>query len=161
MPGTGEHQVFVFGPEQVKVEMIFAASDAVLTDGKSPLPKFSGGFDFNVTYKKVMLSTQFSFKGGNYIYNLKKRDLLSGADGARQAQDVEALDYWQEPGDITDIPRLGAPVEAVTSDRFLEKGDFLRLRNVRLSYSLPIDLIEKLKRKTNRISCPLHMVFLA
>ncbi len=120
-------------------------SDAKILSGKSALPTYFGGFDLNLGYGGFNLITQFAFKGGNYIYNQRKLDLLGGADAARGQQSVEALDYWTTAGDVTEVPRLDAQVEASTSTRFLEKGDFMRLRNVRLSYDLPSDLVRKMK----------------
>ncbi|MFT6808677.1 MAG: TonB-linked SusC/RagA family outer membrane protein [Saprospiraceae bacterium] len=122
-------------------------SDAVILSGKSAIPTFSGGFDVNMGYKGISLQTAFSFKGGNYIYNQRKFNLLSGADGARSQQDVEALDYWKNPGDVTEIPRPDAQAEVSTSTRFLEKGDYIRLRNVKLSYALPTSILEKIHVK--------------
>ncbi|WP_235292078.1 SusC/RagA family TonB-linked outer membrane protein [Portibacter lacus] len=124
-----------------------AASDAKILEGKSALPKFWGGFDINAGYKGLQLMTTFSYKGGNYIYNQRRLDLASGLDGARSQQDVEALDYWKQPGDITDIPRPDVPVEPSSSTRFLEKGDYIRLRNVRLSYSLPSKVANAMRMK--------------
>ena len=121
------------------------ASDAKLLTDKSALPTYSGGVNFTFGFKGLSLRTDFSFKGGNWIYNGKKADLLNGANGARSQQSVEALDFWQNPGDVTDIPRLDAEVEASTSTRFLEKGDYIRLRNVQLSYALPNNLVSRAK----------------
>lgn len=121
------------------------ASDAQIMSGKSALPTYWGGFDINMGYKGLQLTTQFAFKGGNYIYNLRRRNLLGGFDDARTQQSVEALDYWQQPGDITEIPRLGAEVEPTDSDRFLERGDFIRLRNIQLRYELPQGITSKLR----------------
>lgn len=122
-------------------------SDSKILSGKSALPTFFGGFDINLGYKALNLTTQFAFKGGNYIYNQRRLDLLGGADAARGQQSVEALDYWRNPGDVTDVPRLNAEVEASSSTRFLEKGDYVRLRNVRLSYELPSSITERVKMK--------------
>ncbi len=139
-PATGDLLYFNAEGEEVTNP---TASDAVILSGKSALPRFSGGFDFNMGYKNLNLTSTFSFKGGNWVYNQRKLDLLSGLDGARSIQSVEALDYWKSPGDVTEIPRPDVEVEASSSTRFLEKGDFARLRNVKLSYSLPYNLVDK------------------
>ena len=47
---------------------------------------------------------------------------------------------WQQEGDQTDIPRLvnGDPNNnRRDSDRFVEDGDYIRLKTVTLSYNLP------------------------
>ena len=38
-------------------------------------------------------------------------------------------------------------MEPTDSDRFLEKGDFIRLRNLRLGYTLPQSITNKIKTK--------------
>jgi len=83
----------------------------------------------------------------SYIYNDRRRVLTNGLSGARRNQSVEALNYWQQPGDVTDIPRPDVEVEPTDSDRFLEKGDFIRLRNLRLGYTLPQSITNKIKTK--------------
>jgi hypothetical protein len=60
------------------------------------------------------------------------------------------LREWQQPGDITDIPSAFSDLHAETS-RFVEKTDYLRLRNVMLSYSLPKSLLEKWKLRNIRV----------
>ena len=61
---------------------------------------------------------------------------------------TEILDRWEKPGQQTNIPRL------VTGDRYsfggsvpisehVERGDFLRLQNVTLAYTLPRKLLNK------------------
>ena len=64
--------------------------------------------DNMIAQKKAKAVSSFAFKGGNYIYNQRRRDLIGGINDANGQQSVEALDYWQEPGDVTDIPRIGA-----------------------------------------------------
>jgi hypothetical protein len=53
-------------------------------------------------------------------------------------QGVEVLRRFQNPGDITDIPRFrfGANLNNTISTRFIEDASFLRLRNVTLGYSV-------------------------
>jgi len=121
------------------------ASDSKILSGKSALPKYWGGFNIGLGFKGVSLNTDFAFKGGNYIYNLKRYWLQRGNEGARSNVSVEAANYWQNAGDQTDIPRPDVEIEPTESTRFLEKGDYLRLRNVQLSYSLPTSLLSKIK----------------
>jgi hypothetical protein len=48
------------------------------------------------------------------------------------------LNRWQKPGDITNVPKLvygSTNQSANASTRFLYKGDFIRLRNVQISYT--------------------------
>jgi hypothetical protein len=55
-------------------------------------------------------------------------------------------DRWTTPGQQTNVPKpyIGDNTANITSTRFMEKGDFLRLRQVRLSYVLPKSISEKI-----------------
>ncbi|MDX5422141.1 MAG: hypothetical protein LPK14_07805 [Hymenobacteraceae bacterium] len=47
------------------------------------------------------------------------------------------LTEWRKPGDVTQIPRWDATWYNDATTRMVEAGDFLRLRNVNVSYALP------------------------
>jgi hypothetical protein len=52
------------------------------------------------------------------------------------------MNRWQKPGDITMVPqaRLGDGNGTQNSTRYLEKANFIRLRNISLGYSLDKNL---------------------
>jgi hypothetical protein len=60
------------------------------------------------------------------------------------------LREWQHPGDITDIPSPFNDFQDGTT-RFLEKGDFLRFRNIMISYTFPQSLIGRWKISNLRV----------
>jgi hypothetical protein len=104
----------------------------------SSLPKLTGGFGFTFYYGDWRLSTQFTYRVGNKILNLARLDSEAMISNDNQS---EAVNYrWRKEGDNTTIPRAlyGADSNRNTliSDRFLEKGDYLRLNYMQLSYSL-------------------------
>ncbi len=123
--------------------------------GKSTIADLEGGFFSNITYKGFGLRTDFVFKSGNWINNIvKARATFDGAD-INHNKTVDAFNYWQAPGDTDVAP---SPMFAIQdrdtyygSDRWLEKGDYIRLRNVTLSYSFPSKTLEKTPIKTLRI----------
>ena len=56
------------------------------------------------------------------------------------------MNRWQQEGDITDVPRLSNdfdPNVNSTSTRFLTKANYLVLNNIRLGYTFPAPLIER------------------
>jgi hypothetical protein len=57
-------------------------------------------------------------------------------------QTAEVLTRWREPGDITDIPRAGQNSGANLnfSTWYVEKNDYLKVKNVSIGYNLPINL---------------------
>jgi TonB-linked SusC/RagA family outer membrane protein len=114
----------------------------VFLSGKSPYARFDGGVNSSMTYKGFELSANFYYRGGNYIFNTVEQQLLSDGTGAVSNQRVDAWNYWKQPGDVDVLPDPTAnnPFRAEAngdSDRYLQKGDYIRLRNLQFSYSLP------------------------
>ena len=105
------------------------------------LPNWTGGFSTRANYKGFDFRAQLNFKAGYSVYNDTKSFLMTYANFGLHE---DALDRWQEPGDQTDVPRavFGDAADNSTreSTRFLESGNYLRLRNVTLGYTLPQDL---------------------
>ncbi len=107
----------------------------------SPEPVFIGGFNTNVAYKGFQLGAFFEFKGGNHVMLIEKRYLES--DGAQMSnnQVTTALNYWKKPGDtgVNPKPIAGNSTNSnsFSSTRFLQRGDYLRVKDITLSYNFP------------------------
>ena len=118
-------------------------------------PKFFGGFTNNITYKGFDASLFFSFQYGNKIYNHNR--FFGEGGGARDAARVifaSNLARWQQPGDITDVPRPdGVNVNNYRDggSRWLEDGSFLRLRSLNIGYTLPSEVVHRLRLETLRV----------
>ena len=106
----------------------------------SPEPKFTGGFNTTLNYKGLQLAAFFEFMGGNYVWNVNEYAYINndGSDMTKN-QKASALNYWKKPGDTGCNPK---PVAGNTSnsdygisDRWLERGDYCRLKDITLSYS--------------------------
>src|SRR5690606_16064853 len=54
---------------------------------------------------------------------------------------VDELKRWQNPGDVTDVPKMDPSNNdhAQLSTRFLYSGDYVRLRNLTIGYSFNPD----------------------
>ncbi len=124
----------------------------------SGLPTYFGGFNNEFTYKGFTFSFMFYFSGGNKIFNQSRYAYENYGAFAPNVTipygnyNTRSLNYWRQPGDITDIPRpsharLGEEGAQSTrfSTQYMEDGDFLRLRNVRLSYKFNQPVVERLK----------------
>ena len=58
----------------------------------------------------------------------------------------DQLNSWKKPGDVTDVPKIiygGNKSSYNHSTRYLYKGNYIRLRDAQLSYSLPKSVISK------------------
>lgn len=115
--------------------------------GKSAIADTEGGFFSNISYKGFGLRTDFVFKYGNWINNIVRSQRESDGINIADNQSVGAFNYWKNPGDTGVLP---SPVYAAgdatimdNSDRFLEKGDYIRMRNITFSYTFPSQSLEK------------------
>jgi TonB-linked SusC/RagA family outer membrane protein len=119
----------------------------------SAQPDFIAGMTNNVSYKSFDLSVILQCTYGNEILNLSNTSLLDGGQSLQNNQIRKALDRWQKPGDITDVPRYeqGNTYNNYHSSRFIEDGSFLRVKNVTLGYNVPNKWTSKYYISTARV----------
>ena len=112
-----------------------SASDAQYQD-KSGYPTFFGGFNNTFSYKGFDLSIFLQYSGGNYVYNGTRAALLTTFFGNNLE---EVKNRWTPENKNTDIPKLFLADATITqaSTRWLEKGDFVRAREISLGYTFP------------------------
>lgn len=122
------------------------SADRRLT-GKSRYAKFTGGFGFNFQHKGWFLDTLFSFQQGGYIYdNLYSWVMNPNYAGNNINVSSALLDAWTPQNTGTDVPAIRAVNSSLggSSDRFLYKSDFIRLKNISLGYSFTKEQLGKL-----------------
>ena len=144
-PQTGD--ALYFKKDGKTTTNIYDPEDRVLI-GPSDPPNF-GGFSSSWNYKGVALDVLFSYAFGGYTYN---NDRLNVENPIYWYSNLSAdlLREWQQPGQQTDIPSSFNELHAETT-RFIEKTNYLRLRNVMLSYTLPANLLNRIKIRNVRV----------
>jgi TonB-linked SusC/RagA family outer membrane protein len=115
-------------------------------------PKFIGGFGTNLKYKNLGFSAAFHYRLGFDIVNGVAINTQGMLDRNNQSKAV--LNRWRVQGQNFEgmLPRayMDHPASNLGSDRYVEKGDFLRLSNVKLTYQLNRNLCRKIGvRKLN------------
>lgn len=129
-PNTGDA---LFYKLDGSITNVYSAGDAQLLGGKSTLPSSYGGFGTTFSYKGFDLNADFSWQAGAYTYNQMYVNLLTSSRSQFNMA-TDALDYWKQPGDQASLPKpTVAGLRA--SDAFLEKTDFIRLRNLEIGYT--------------------------
>ncbi|HEY6504051.1 MAG TPA: TonB-dependent receptor [Chitinophagaceae bacterium] len=120
----------------------------------NPWPEFTGGFSNTFSYKGFELGILFTGSYGNDIYNfiaaqnsnpnnvnLSRNFLVDAMNYAKLTTDGSGNIVLSNPG--TSIPRItNNPVSSdnnygKTTNRFVEDGSYLRLKNISLSYNVP------------------------
>ena len=129
---------------------------------RAAIPKWFGGWNNTFTYGNVDLNVQINYAGGNYIYNGSKAGLR---DQRFWNNHTDVLDRWSESNTDGTIPRVvfGDNVSngsALPISENVEKGDFLRIRNITLGYRLPAKLLERANIANLRIYANANNPFL-
>jgi len=103
-----------------------------------------------LTYKAFSLSAFFNFVSGVQVYNGSL--FVTDSDGAYDTENQRVLtdgeSRWANPGDIATHPKpvFGGNLNSNReSSRYLQDGSYIRMRNVRFTYSLPNNLLSKVK----------------
>jgi TonB-dependent starch-binding outer membrane protein SusC len=143
-PDNGNAQYLTKNNE---ITEVYNPNDRVIV-GSSEAPYF-GGFGTSVKFKGIELSGLFTYVMGNKIYNNDRNNVENPAY-LWDNLSADLLNEWRAPGQITNIPRPGNQFRSQTT-RFIEDGDFLRLRNIILSYSLPRSVLNSAKLNSVRI----------
>ena len=123
-----------------------------------PTPKFNGAISTNLTWKGFTLNANFTFATGAKIYNGQRAGALDRDCGRNSQPPMKLKDgwsRWEKPGDIATHPQLidggnnGADRE---STRYLENGDYFKLKSLSLAYSFPKRWLEPLGVKSANLS---------
>lgn len=120
-------------------------------------PTWTGGFSSSLSFKNINLLVRTDYTTGHISQNETRQRLLQQTTG-QNALHADLLRSWQKQGDITDIPKFyWADQQAQanysrSNSEFFERGDFLALREITLSYSLAHKLIEKLRINGLRVN---------
>lgn len=109
------------------------------------LPKVEANITLGASYKGFDFSTLIGSGFGNKLYNGNRYFYESMSSGTNML--ASTLNSWT-PDNNSNIPRavLGDPNgNSRESDRFLENGNFVRMRQLQIGYSLPSSLLEAAK----------------
>lgn len=133
-----------------------------LTVMGSPYPDFYYGMTNRLTYKNLGLSFNIAGSKGNQIYS--NAMVIYRLIRSRSRTLTTELNYWKsesDPGDgktvrPDDVPRGGL---RLPSTRYLDKGSFLRVNNITLSYMLPERISTKLTLNSLRVYASVNNAF--
>ena len=113
--------------------------DADRTEIGNVLPSFTYGLNLSANYKGIDATLFLQGVQGNDIYNNLKYQTqgMTRLFGAT----TDVLNAWTPQNTNTNIPRAvsGDPNGNATrpSDRFVEKGSYMRVKNLSIGYSIP------------------------
>ncbi|HTF18927.1 MAG TPA: TonB-dependent receptor, partial [Chryseolinea sp.] len=135
-------------------------SDGDITDDDrafigSPVPKFTGGFNFTLRYGNFDLYAYLYASLGNDIFNVSKwfTDFYPSFQGAAISERVK--DSWTPENTDATIPVFESASNFSTNTQansfYVEDGSYLRLQNITLGYNLPSSVLNKWKMSKLRV----------
>ena len=102
-----------------------------------PNPDFIYALNSVTRFRNFELTLFFQGSQGNDIFNLNKASTLDMGWGLNQPVDVYT-NHWTPENTNAKYPKPTSKINGNVSTRFIEDGSYLKLRNIMLSYSLPV-----------------------
>ena len=119
----------------------------------NPNAKFFGGITNTFSYKGIDLSVFFNGVFGNDV-NFYGVGQYSSANGIYEDnQTTDQLNAWTKENPITDVPQARYLITngSQPSSRYIFDGSYVRLRTATLGYTLPKNLINRVKLDRVRV----------
>jgi hypothetical protein len=142
LSSTGEKQYYKAGDVHfVDIDGNGVINEADKTVIGNPNPDIYGNIFAVLNYKNFTLNLGFNYSLGNDVYNYQRSVLESESNFFNQTTAV--TNRWRYEGQITDVPRLSYKDvlgNSRFSDRWIEDGSYLRLKTVKLTYNVPVNL---------------------
>jgi TonB-linked SusC/RagA family outer membrane protein len=127
-------------------------------------PDFYGGFSNSFSFEGLTISGFFQYDYGRRAY--ANDQFFLNVPYFPYNKNAELLNRWQEPGDVTEVqkaygsllgPNLGVgnltlypdgtdPQDVFDSSRFIQNASYIRLKQVRVSYSLPQSILRNVSQ---------------
>ncbi len=107
-----------------------------------PNPDFTYGFNSDIRFKDFEFSFFFQGSQGNDVFNVAETANLDQGMGLNLKRDV-LYSHWspnntEAQNMVVKYPKVTRKLNLNYSDRYVENGSYLRLKNISLAYKLPI-----------------------
>ncbi|WP_321306980.1 TonB-dependent receptor [Marinifilum fragile] len=119
------------------------------------LPTVYGGFGTTINAFGFDASVQCAYQLGGNIYDSGYQRLMHSGTGSSAGTNwhKDIYNAWTPENTKTDVPRLNAndKYASSTSTRFITSSDYLSLNNITVGYTLPQELVKKLRIEKLRV----------
>jgi len=104
----------------------------------NPNPDFIYGFNSSMLYKNFELTFFIQGTQGNDLYNVSSiNNTIDYGFGLNMPKEV-LYNHWSKDNLNAKYPVISRTTSANTSNRWVEDGSYLRLKNIQLAYNLPV-----------------------
>lgn len=134
-------------------------------------PPYSAALQNRLSYKGFDLDFMFVYYGGHVLRDVAAGYLWNRYPVLNYAGVVDRgrLKFWQQPGDEKDPDMAPAFLYGTShtyseylwsaADKHVQKGDYIKLRDVTLSYTFPKVLVNKFYAENLRVSLQVQNLF--
>lgn len=108
----------------------------------NPNPDIYGNISTMLSFKRLTLNVNLKYSLGNDVYNYQRSQIEGGNSFYNQTTAMK--NRWTYEGQQTDMPRVcytGSENwrnNERFSDRWIEDGSYLKIKNIRLTYDIPV-----------------------
>ncbi|HPG55853.1 MAG TPA: SusC/RagA family TonB-linked outer membrane protein, partial [Candidatus Enterocola sp.] len=107
----------------------------------NPFPWLTYGLNFSADYKGFDLQLFFQGVVGNELYNALR--VRTEGSGTECTLSTTMRDVWSTSNPDGSIPNPKNSYNSQVSSRFVESGDYFRLKNLQLGYTVPKRIMSK------------------
>jgi len=154
-PNNGN--VLVYNNKGEKVSNVSSVEDMVYSGTRDP--KYTASLKNFFSYRDFDFSFMFVYYGGHVLRDVVA-GYMAGAPGANLNR--KALNHWRKPGD-ENIPGVAPSFNRniyytsaqawYSADGHVKKADYIKLRDISLSYNLPKNWLRKYAIESAAITC--------
>lgn len=112
----------------------------------NPFPKTTYSFTLGFSWKNIDLNTFWQGVSGIYRYYWEQATITNGGN-----MTTRWLDRWSESNPNGSMPKLGNAFNEKYSSFWLNKADYLRLKNIELGYTFDKKLIHHIGASSLRV----------
>ncbi len=134
----------VFKFRDVNGDGVITAADKTIIG--NPHPDFSYGLNVTLGYKNWELTAFAQGVQGNELFNYLKYWTDFNTFQGNRSKDM-LYNSWKKQGDVALLPRLNSQdgTSQQISSYFVEDGSYMRIKNIQLTYTVPKNLLSKIK----------------
>ena len=132
----------------------FSDAERFQTD-KTATPSSFGGFNTQFNWKGFGINAQFVYSFDLWLYDATAWVIQGDGRFTPRSQTNLVLDRWQNPGDVTDVPKFAwgntSGSNSRNTTRWLHDGTHVRLRNLTVSYNIPQAVADRINMRSMRV----------
>ncbi|QDW24176.1 SusC/RagA family TonB-linked outer membrane protein [Pedobacter sp. KBS0701] len=156
LDATGMTLIYDQNGNKIAPNVNLNSIDALIYAGRSTAPHF-GSYTQSIRYKDFTLMAVATYQFGNVFLKPTISSYPSSRAGVVYDLSEDVAKRWQKAGDeqFTSVPSVAGTFATVSLTRYQQsdinvlKGDYIRLRELSLSYKIPVERISKMVKGAN------------